>query len=324
MSAASSHASLEVTQRSAARLRSASFLVTVLFAAVIGLHLLLLGLPLDWRGAELPVAIVTFLLGAGALVVRFNSGSRVGAAACATGLFLLLSVFGAALSMLALRWGLPQADAALRAADAALGIDVPAVIASLSHWPAATEALRLVYGTSIPLLLLTIMALGLVGRQRLMWRACLMFGGTLLTICLGSGLVPAKGAFLFLDPAAIARLPEGAGTYAFETFDLFAAGNPTSLVLTALNGVACFPSFHTAAALILCQTGWSVRWLRPPLALWGSAVIGSTIPIGGHYVVDLVAGALVFAGWSRLTGQLAEGRVRPLVERIPEQRLART
>jgi membrane-associated phospholipid phosphatase len=33
----------------------------------------------------------------------------------------------------------------------------------------------------------------------------------------------------------------------------------------------------------------------------GALVIFSTIPIGGHYVVDLVAGAGVFALWSWFT-----------------------
>jgi membrane-associated phospholipid phosphatase len=161
--------------------------------------------------------------------------------------------------------------------------------------------LQKAYGFSLPLLLLAVMILGLLGHSTRMWRACAMFGGCLLTVSLLSGLLPAKGVFLFLDAGTMERLPAHAGTFAFATFDLFRSGSPDHVSLSALNGVAHFPSFHTAAALILCHCCWPSRRLRVPLVAWSALVIVSTVPIGGHYLIDIAGGAAVFAFWCRLT-----------------------
>jgi hypothetical protein len=255
-------------QVEAARLRRLTLVIAALFLAVVALHLILLRMPLEVRDAEWKLAVILSLISGGIVAVRSEPASRAGMAAIGTGMMMAFSSLGAALSMLALRWGLPQADTALLNFDSQLGIEVPAVISNVSHWPIVNIILSKFYWTSMPLLLMVVMLFGLSGQTTRMWRACAAYGGCLLTVCIVSGLVPAKGAFLFLDGATIARLPADSGTYAFTTFDLFVSGAVDRLSLAYLNGVACFPSFHTAAALILCQCGWSIRWLRAPLALW--------------------------------------------------------
>lgn len=292
--------SLTAIPTEALRLRRLSLRIGALFVAVVGLVLWSLRMPVELDGAYLPLMLLGTLLGGGLVTARRDPASRIGIAATGAALMLGCSLLGAALSMLVLRWGMPQADGLLRSLDAQIGISAPNVIETMSAAPSLTAILHRLYGTSIPLLILTVIVLGLSGRTALMWRACVMFAGSLLSICLASGLVPAKGAFLFVSSGAIERLPPNSGTYAFRTFDQFTLAPPESLSLAALNGVACFPSFHTAAALILCQCGWSRAKFRPFLAVWGGLVIFSTVPIGGHYVVDLLAGAGVFAVWSWL------------------------
>lgn len=83
-----------------------------------------------------------------------------------------------------------------------------------------------------------------------MWRATFIYSGCLSTITLLPGLFPAKGSFVFLSDSIVGTLPAGAGTYAFATFNLYYSGTPLEMSYATLNGVACFPSFHTAAALI--------------------------------------------------------------------------
>nr|WP_274617407.1 phosphatase PAP2 family protein [Bradyrhizobium oropedii] len=58
-------------------------------------------------------------------------------------------------------------------------------------------------------------------------------------------------------------------------------------------GLIAFPSFHCVAALLLIWASWNVRWLRIPMALANLCMLVSTPLIGGHYLVDLIGGAVV-------------------------------
>ena len=56
----------------------------------------------------------------------------------------------------------------------------------------------------------------------------------------------------------------------------------------------CLPSLHAANGLLFIQFNWHrpARWLHTAVAI---AIIVSTVLVKQHYVVDLVAGALVYA-----------------------------
>jgi membrane-associated phospholipid phosphatase len=53
-----------------------------------------------------------------------------------------------------------------------------------------------------------------------------------------------------------------------------------------------FPSFHTAAGIILVISFWRTA-LFPIIVLYSAIMIASTPVLGGHYFVDLIAGAAV-------------------------------
>ncbi len=63
-----------------------------------------------------------------------------------------------------------------------------------------------------------------------------------------------------------------------------------------LNEFDAFPSGHTAVSLVFLAYGWRMlpRW-RLPLAVTVAAILFSTVYLSHHYVVDLLAGALVAA-----------------------------
>ena len=71
-----------------------------------------------------------------------------------------------------------------------------------------------------------------------------------------------------------------------------------------MTGVITFPSFHTIMALITIQAWSWHRALKIPILTWNLAVIFTTLPIGGHYFVDLAAGGLVWLGWNRIAAWL--------------------
>ncbi len=58
----------------------------------------------------------------------------------------------------------------------------------------------------------------------------------------------------------------------------------------------CFPSLHAANGLFLAQVNWQRggRW-RWPATLLGLGIVASTVLVKQHYVVDVAAGAAVYA-----------------------------
>ena len=55
------------------------------------------------------------------------------------------------------------------------------------------------------------------------------------------------------------------------------------------------PSQLCCSACAETASYYDDRLLRWPSIIWNGLVIVSTIPIGGHYYVDLIAGAAMFA-----------------------------
>ena len=59
------------------------------------------------------------------------------------------------------------------------------------------------------------------------------------------------------------------------------------------NGLIAFPSFHCAAALLLVWSTWTIRWLRALMITMSLALLIAMPIFGGHYISDMIAGAVV-------------------------------
>jgi membrane-associated phospholipid phosphatase len=70
------------------------------------------------------------------------------------------------------------------------------------------------------------------------------------------------------------------------------------------NGLIAFPSFHCTAALLFVWSTWSIRWLRVPMMAICFALLVATPIFGGHYVSDMIAGAVVMVVSVRITQSL--------------------
>jgi membrane-associated phospholipid phosphatase len=116
-----------------------------------------------------------------------------------------------------------------------------------------------------------------------------------------SMLFPAQGAsaWLGLDALQGNGLPYGAGTYSVAEFAHFYSGTELLVRREDLNGIVCFPSFHTVMALAILQ-GFANSPLKWAALLWSALTIVSTVPMGGHYVIDLAGGVLVWIVACRL------------------------
>jgi membrane-associated phospholipid phosphatase len=63
----------------------------------------------------------------------------------------------------------------------------------------------------------------------------------------------------------------------------------------ALEGIVTMPSFHAAAAILLGFTYWYIKSLRWLFLTLNVIMLASAVPVGGHYLVDVVAGSVIAA-----------------------------
>lgn len=203
-----------------------------------------------------------------------------------------------AVAMLELRLHFPVADAMLRAADHRLGVDGLAIVDALlrqGRWIFAIMAPA--YNYTLPIFFAGLVLLALLNDRVEAWRAAFCFVGTLLTTCLISMLVPAKGLAVWAPDSLLDRLPERAMRSFWPRFDEFYFGDDPVLRLQAVDGVISFPSFHTIVGFLTFA-----MWRKNIVTLAAAGtyllfMLLSIFPGGGHYFVDLLGGFAVWAAW---------------------------
>jgi membrane-associated phospholipid phosphatase len=87
-------------------------------------------------------------------------------------------------------------------------------------------------------------------------------------------------------------------------------GTLRALNPSVITGLVTFPSMHAAHAVILATASrWSGRLARPLMAL-NVAMFWSALFVGGHYLVDLLAGGLIGAAALSGSGRVIRSIVR--------------
>jgi membrane-associated phospholipid phosphatase len=265
-----------------------------------------IGLPVDIASLS-AVAFSTAATLLAALVLRNRPGlQRLSICFGAQGITWLAGFAGGVIALAGLRLQFPLRDVLFLATDHRLGLDGPSYIAWTTHAPAIVA--RLVgasYTSTLGIVLLSMSALALLGDRLEVWRATFCFAGALVTTSLISIFVPAKGVASWEAPELLARLPAEAGRYFWPAFDRFYSGSAPVIRLGTVDAVVSFPSFHMAMGLIVVML-----WRGRPIALtislaWFFLMVAGTVPLGGHYFVDLIGGFIVWAAWFGLSVCLA-------------------
>jgi membrane-associated phospholipid phosphatase len=208
-------------------------------------------------------------------------------------------------SNLGLRMQAPLADAQLAAVDAAIGLHVDQAVQAAARSPVLIEVLAFTYNTSGLMVVALIFAA--ITRKALdcAWELTVTAVIAMQAVAAISVSMPAVGAMKHFGLGYLQGdgLPAGAGVYHLKSFAHFYSGTDPLVRLEDLNGLVTFPSFHTVLALLATQALWQTRfrWLG---VAWTATVIVSTIPIGGHYLVDLIAGLLIWAGAAAFSSRL--------------------
>ncbi|MDQ2805038.1 MAG: phosphatase PAP2 family protein [Pseudomonadota bacterium] len=70
-------------------------------------------------------------------------------------------------------------------------------------------------------------------------------------------------------------------------------GNPPPFALSQMQGIDCFPSFHTVLAVLLVYAHRGIRWSFLPIAALNAVMLFSIPSEGGHYLSDMIGSAAV-------------------------------
>ena len=119
----------------------------------------------------------------------------------------------------------------------------------------------------------------------------LFFSG-MLTIILAA-ILPSLGAYIFynIDTKQIHNMPEYA--HAQDSLLLSMLLNQATFLSFPAAGIISFPSYHSAAAIVLMYSALPYRYLRVPSMILNSIMLFSTPFNGGHYLIDTIAGILI-------------------------------
>lgn len=226
-----------------------------------------------------PLALIAFatitLLGIALVYGITGRSAAISRAAEAGAILILFWLCSATLSYAVATTRVPLADSTLAAADRALGFDWAAWSAWVHSHPPVHVTLTIAYAALMPIALVSLLGLALLSSAAELLVSAIL--AAVITIAL-SGIVPALG-----------NIP----TAPWVT-DILAARSGSLRIVPFPNaqGLVSFPSFHVALAFIVAA---ALR--RTPVAWLGVLLLFLTVLAvpteGGHYMIDVIAGAVV-------------------------------
>ncbi|WP_136626282.1 phosphatase PAP2 family protein [Bradyrhizobium macuxiense] len=225
-------------------------------------------------------------------------------AGAAAQLVAFTAVYGV-LTYLAARSSFPLVDRYLSAADVSIGFDWLAQFNWIQGHPDVKWVFNLAYETGTIQIIILLILLNVFGMLERIAEFVWLFVLTLLIIIPFAWLIPAEGAWAYYGVAHL--------TSAYYLPDFFALrdGTMREIVMDKMTGIVQFPSFHTALALILIFAARGIRFLFPASLGFNALMIASTPAFGGHYLVDIIGGAVLVPLAILIFGWVQQGETKP-------------
>jgi len=215
------------------------------------------------------------------------------------GIFLmtLAALFGLMVCYAAAAGDAPLVDAQLLRVDQWLGYDWQVYARFAATHPWLLQTLRYVYASNLtqPAVIGAIL---FMASQEERFEKFVLANIVSVTITAGLFLLlPATTAWTFQGQEihAAKLLPDLPTATNSWVGDLLHIRSGAGRHLTRLSGIIAFPSFHCASAILNVWAIWRVRMMRLPFLALNLVMIAATPLIGGHYIVDLIGGAVVAA-----------------------------
>jgi len=252
------------------------------------------------------------LAGGAAFYEHYRKDAKLAAMLTGTAFLLGMSAAFSVMNYLLLTVAGHRIDAELAAVDRAMGVDWPAMMAFVAHYPAANVALKVIYLSVLPQVAVLVVAQGLIGKPERIYALCLaVSAGAAISIFTWT-LMPAFGAFSVYDVSNLHMSLALDTNYARELTNLLAHG-PGRISPTDAKGLIGFPSYHGTLALLVAWYARDLKVIRW-FALGINAVVIAATPIqGGHHLVDVLAGfggAALAVGFANLVmGAVSRSRV---------------
>lgn len=244
---------------------------------------------LEWQQIGFVVAVW--------LTSRASSIYSVQLAADAFAQYVLIAFFATMLTYSAATVGQPLIDRELLIADQFIGYDWRTYASLVAGHPQIARVMMISYGLIFFLPLVVIASVSVTKNVQALEKFIL---AALISLVLTVGLFvlfPATTAWTYLrvsdtELSAFHYLPLSSEGWIGKLMGI-RQGGAANLRHWLGYGLIAFPSFHCIAALLFIWGTWTIRWLRTPMMVVCLALIAATPIFGGHYVMDLVAGAVV-------------------------------
>ena len=264
---------------------------------------------MDWESMIALSPFMALLVAAAHYCTHMRPAPRI-ANVCLTLAFLYLMTFAVALlSYLSVAVRPPLQDEAFALVDRRLGFDWLALLAWTSEHKWAAAGMTKAYQSSAAQTIGVALLFSLLNRPKELYAFLALYALTAIAVIVVSTPWPAAGAYPYYQPdPALYPLPAAkSGLWHWEQFKAIRDGLLARFDLVDAQGVIQFPSFHTALAVITAYAVRRVRYLGPAVLALNAVVIVSTLPIGGHHLIDVLAGAAI-AGLAILAVRRVEGR----------------
>jgi membrane-associated phospholipid phosphatase len=215
---------------------------------------------------------------------------------------------GVTLSYVITATNMPLRDAWLAQLDRNLGFQWLQFLDATNSNPYLAALLRGAYQTIGPVSQLVIVWLAVVRHGERLAELLAILSVSTVALCAAMWLVPAAGAFAYYHPGQVDVANYGAlsDMWSFShAFFMLRNGSLSVIDLSSLRGVVSFPSFHTMLGLMTVYALRDMRWLMVPVVLVNGVMLVSTLPVGGHYLADVLAGAaltviaIVLVSWAK-------------------------
>ncbi|MBV1690133.1 phosphatase PAP2 family protein [Novosphingobium sp. G106] len=191
------------------------------------------------------------------------------------------------------------ADEALLRMDRALGYDWQAYASFIYSHETLTSLVLPSYWLIFPQPILIICLLAAKGRADKLEKFIIV---SALTLCVTAAIfyfLPATQAWTHLgygdDRIAIyPDMSHSSHGWVQQFLKIHGGGGRVMSHFTG-GALIAFPSYHCISGLIFIWATWPIAVLRPTSVIFNGLMIAATPIVGGHYLVDIIGGALVAA-----------------------------
>ena len=255
-------------------------------------------------GSQVGLSVGGIGLSAGAIIVLlalsviYRRRSRaIADMAAATASWVALMSTGVVLSYLAASCALPLQDEMMERLDRVVGFDWLAWHDAMLSQPILSWLLSIAYYSLQPQAALSIIYFAVSGRTGRIRELLLLAGATLAATVLISAIWPTLGPCAANGPSVGPCAANGGGDIAYLR-DLLAlrAGGPWHFELWAMEGIVTMPSYHTVMAVLFTYAFRRTGLVGYGIATLNLVMLLSIPPIGGHYLVDVLAGGALALG----------------------------